>query len=182
MRVAAILLAAGQSRRFGRRNKLLATYQGKPLVSHAANAIRALKSDVLIAVTRSHELGELLPDFQRAAPPANLPQSASLHVGIKAAKLEGAEMALIVLGDMPNVTPALLRALVERTSDKAGTAATDGANVLPPACFPKSLFTQLAKVDGDKGAREVIARLPRAQRVLASPEELRDIDEPADLY
>ena len=159
---------------------MLAMYKGKPLVSHAADAIRALKPDLLIAVTRAKDVEDLLPDFQCVSPPSNAPQSASLRVGIRAAKLEGADRALVVLGDMPNITPSLLRALVERTSDAAATA-TDGAKTLPPACFPKNMFAQLARVDGDKGAREIIKRLSKTQHVLARAEDLRDIDVPAAL-
>jgi len=50
-RVAAIILAAGQSRRMGALNKLLAEIDGKPMVAHAADAALASRAEPVIVVT-----------------------------------------------------------------------------------------------------------------------------------
>ncbi|MEM9348992.1 MAG: nucleotidyltransferase family protein [Pseudomonadota bacterium] len=181
MRLAAILLAAGRSQRFGTEDKLLATYKGRPLVSHAADAIRALRPTSMIAVLSSEAVATLLPDFQRSCPKPGLPQSASLIAGVKAALSARADKALIVLGDMPNVTPALLKELVKRADDDHATAATDGQTSQPPVCFPRGMLGKLLDSSGDQGARELITMLPTSQLVHTSVQELKDVDEQIDL-
>ena len=54
---AALVLAAGQSRRMGRYNKLLALVDGKPMVRHVVDAALASKADPVIVVT-GHEPGQ----------------------------------------------------------------------------------------------------------------------------
>ncbi len=178
---AAVLLAAGASRRFGPEDKLLALWHGRPLVTHAAEALRASGLSPLIAVTASPDIAGLLAGFAVVAPDRPDPeQSDSLRAGIAEARRRGAQAALVALGDMPGVTPDLLRAVAARAT-AAPAAATDGTRAMPPACFPAALFGALLAATGDRGARPLLAALPDAQRVPAPPEALRDIDTQADL-
>ena len=50
-RVAAILLAAGLSRRFGARNKLLAGIEGQPLIRRTAEALLGSRARPVVVVT-----------------------------------------------------------------------------------------------------------------------------------
>ncbi len=68
--IVGLLMAAGQSRRFGSADKLLAVYQGRQLVSHAAAAISAIV-DRLIAVTTNAEVVAALPQNFEIMPQAN---------------------------------------------------------------------------------------------------------------
>ena len=179
---AAVLLAAGASRRFGAADKLLAGLRGRPLVAHAAAALRQSGLAPLIAVTTNPQVAALLPEFRIVRPDLPDPaQSDSLRAGIAAARALGAARVVVALGDMPDVPPDLLRAVAARATDTLPAAATDGARVLPPACFPAALFDALLVARGDRGARGLLAGLPEAQRVPAAPGALRDIDTPADL-
>ena len=63
MRTVGILLAAGQSRRFGPTDKLMAPLHGRPLVTYAAATLRAVAPDVLIAVTSSEIVAAELDGF-----------------------------------------------------------------------------------------------------------------------
>ena len=182
MRVAGLLLAAGRSHRFGAADKLLQPYRGRPLVVHAAEALRSAGLAPLVAVTASPRVAALLPDFDLAGPEAQkAAQSASLRAGILRAQALGAARVLVALGDMPDVPPALVRDVVARCTDDGPAAATDGVRPMPPACFPASFFPALLGMDGDRGAAHLLADLPPDRRVAALPAVLRDIDTPADL-
>lgn len=176
---AGVLLAAGASRRFGPADKLLADLHGKPLLLHAAAALRALSPDILIAVTRSDAVADLLSDFEIARPSMPDPaQGDSLKAGVALAQERGAGQVVITLGDMPFVTPDLIGAVVARASDTSPSATTDGTTLLPPACFPAAMFPQLLALSGDRGAGSLLRDLPEHARVRAPADILQDVDTP----
>src|ERR671918_1733453 len=107
-KVAALVLAAGQSRRMGQANKLLAPVDGRPMVAHAVDAMLASRADPVIVVT-GHQadavraaLGER-PVIWAHNPDYASGLSGSLAVGL-AALPEDAEGVVIGLGDMPRIT------------------------------------------------------------------------------
>jgi molybdenum cofactor cytidylyltransferase len=179
---AALLLAAGQSRRFGDADKLLAPLDGKPLVTHAADMLRFAGLAPLIAVTASDDVAALLEGFLTvplgAGPAA---QSRSLAAGIAAAEAEGADRVLVVLGDMPRVTADLVRDVVSRCPEGGAAAAFDGIRPMPPACFDRALFPALRDMTGDRGAAPILRALPPEALVTASSDLLIDIDTPEKL-
>lgn len=179
---AGILLAAGLSRRFGSEDKLLAPLDGKPLIAHAADALRALSPRMLIAVTRCERVAAQLPDFHIARPgSANAAQSDSLRAGVALADAVGAQRALIVLGDMPHVSADLMRQIVTRCTASLPSAASLGQRAQAPSCWPRASFPALLALQGDQGGRALLQNLPPDQLVRASSHQLRDIDTPADL-
>jgi molybdenum cofactor cytidylyltransferase len=102
-------------------------------------------------------------------------QSHSLHLAVAAAAEARASALLVTLADMPFVTAQH----IARIAATDGLAAShDGECPMPPALFPRALWSQLLATAGDAGARGL---LRTAKAVTASPEELRDIDLPADL-
>ena len=182
MRTAAILLAAGASRRFGAPDKLLAPFRRRPLVLWSAEALRATAPDMLIAVTGSDRVAALLPGFGIVAVPGpGTAQSDSLRAGVARAAELGADRALICLGDMPLVTADLLGEVLARCTQARGSAVLHGTRPMPPAAFPSALFPALLAVRGDRGARDLIAALPAEALVAAPPEQLADVDTPDDL-
>ena len=86
MTVAALLLAAGASRRFGADDKLLARVGGTALVAHAARSLHLPQVDIRIAVAASDAVAEILRDHDfrvvMVAPGQSL--SASLSAGMLA--------------------------------------------------------------------------------------------------
>jgi molybdenum cofactor cytidylyltransferase len=180
MRTLGVLLAAGQSRRFGAADKLLANYRGRALVSWAAGA---MEGDVgcaeLAVVTSSPEVACQLPRFTQLHLPAGLPMSLSFACAARHAQRVEADALLLVLGDMPAVTAALLRRLV---AQGASTACTHEGRRMPPALLVGAdIFSALDQQAGDHGARNVIAALPRQRLISISAEMARDIDYPDDL-
>jgi molybdenum cofactor cytidylyltransferase len=183
--IAAILLAAGQSRRFGEADKLLAPLAGEPLALHAARRIVELAPGRRIAVfdaidsPLARQLAAL--DFEIVANPnPERGLSHSLARGIGAATRGPAAAALICLADMPFFGTGHLRALLARfdAAQSPVVASSDGTTAMPPALFARALFGRLAVSDGDRGGK---ALLTGAALVTASADELADIDRPDDL-
>jgi molybdenum cofactor cytidylyltransferase len=161
--IAAIILAAGQSSRMGQ-HKLLLPLLGKPLLLHAvASAIAARCDDVLVVVGyRAEAVRQLLsgqpvrvlenPDYAQG-------QSTSMRAGI-AALAPQTEAALILLGDQPLVSPAILQRLMQAWRDTARpiVAPYYAGQRGNPVLFARALFPELLTVVGDQGGREVLQR------------------------
>ena len=191
MTVAAVVLAAGSSRRMGGANKLLADWNGRPLVAHAVAAVAASAAKPVLVVT-GHEAARIEaalagldvrfvhnPDFAQGL-------SASLKAGLGALAAEFVDGALICLGDMPKVSTATLNRLIE-TFEAGGkkaicAPAADGQRG-NPVLWPVDLFAALMAVSGDVGGRALLARhAERVQPVAADPGEIfTDVDTPAML-
>jgi len=183
---AGLLLAAGRSARFGTADKLLAPFRGRPLVAHAADALRGTPLDHRIAATADPRVAALLPGFAivgtaSGAPGTNLAsQSDSLRAGLARAQALGVDLILVTLGDMPLVTSALLAAILDRAALAGAAAATDGDLRSPPAAFGRAFFDALGATSGDRGAAAILAGLPH-QALVPAAGLLADIDTAGDL-
>jgi molybdenum cofactor cytidylyltransferase len=180
VRIAAALLAAGRASRFGS-NKLEAILDGTMLGTHAARALKSIESDWLMAVCNpAHtNITSALRDIgfdilENDAPEAGL--SHSLALAARAAERVGADALLIALADMPFVTSAHIRGLIEASGDHQGrrcAASACAARPMPPAIFPRAMFGALVKMTGDAGARSL---LREAVVVTTDSASLADID------
>jgi molybdenum cofactor cytidylyltransferase len=176
--IAVALLAAGRAQRFGS-DKLMADLDGIPLGLHSARNVDAAGFGWRFAVCSKgaaisqHFAAEGWAVLENAAPEDG--QSASLHLAVAAAMATEAEALLVVLADMPFVTPEHLRKVAATGTP---TASHDGRAPMPPALFPRTYWPQLLATKGDRGAATL---LKQAQWIEAAPEMLRDIDVPADL-
>ncbi len=174
-------MAAGQSTRFGKADKLLAPLGGQPLVSHAARALLSLQLDHYIAVVNDGGVERALPQFDVLHHQQNAPLSETIAAGVRRAIDLDVDRLLIALGDMPLVQPALLSEVLSRCKNQMASAATDGHHVSPPACFPKAKLPILTSLSGDRGAGLLIRDLPERQLVSAKTEQLVDVDTQRDL-
>jgi molybdenum cofactor cytidylyltransferase len=175
-RVAGLLLAAGRGSRFGG-DKLRTELDGVPLFHHAARTMAAVDLAWRFAVIAG---GSPPPGFDPVVnrdPAAG--QGRSLALGVTVARQAGADAVLVMLADMPCVSEAHLRRLLDRHlgSDTLVTSG-DGVTRMPPALFGRRWFPALEALTGDQGARDLIGR---AELVEAGAAELGDIDRPADL-
>ena len=185
--VAAIILAAGASQRMGQPKQLL-DWHGQPLiraVAQAALASQARPVSVVLggAGTAVAEALHGLPLAVVENPHYASGQSSSLRAGIAAL---GAEVpaALVLLGDQPFVTPAIIDTLIAAWREQPSPiiAPTFGGQRGHPVLFDRSVFGELLAVAGDQGARSIMAAKPERIRVLAfaNQQALIDIDTQAE--
>lgn len=174
-RVAVVLLAAGESRRFGPGDKLLAELDGKPLAAHAADTLAGIGFGSLIAVCSSDPVAALLAGRGFAVVRNDRPgegQSRSIRLGVEAAG--DVDAVLIALADMPFVSAAQYRRLFAVHEEV--TASSLVGVPMPPVLFGRARFGSLKALTSDHGAK---ALLGGAVLVEATAGELADIDTPA---
>ena len=188
--VAAVILAAGRSTRMGGPNKLLAELGGKPLVRIVTEQALASKAQGVIVVT-GHQADEVQkalrglkvtfahnPDFAEGL-------AGSVKAGI-AAVPQTADGAVICLGDMPLIDAHLIDRLVETFAPDRGNLivvpVSDGRRG-NPVLWSRRFFNELMTLDGDIGARHLIAK--HSEAVAEVPVEghgaFLDIDTPQAL-
>jgi molybdenum cofactor cytidylyltransferase len=183
--LAGIVLAAGAATRFGG-PKQLARVGGATLVARAARLALATCPSGVVIVTGAHApaveagVADLPVGIVR-----NLQWSAgiagSIRCGLDALPAE-AGACLVLLCDQPTIDEAdigeLLRAW-RASPDRAAAAHYAGASGVP-AIFPASTWPALRAIEGDRGAKGLLAGLPDVSAV-AMPHAALDVDTPADL-
>ena len=161
--VAAVVLAAGQSRRMGSVNKLLEPVDGEPLIRRTVSSIVNSGAQSVIVVT-GHEGDRVKAalsglDVTFASNPDYADGlSTSLKVGLSRVPPQ-CDGAVICLGDMPNLSTPHIDALIAAYRPEAGQAI-----VVPvhkgkrgnPVLWDKRFFEGISEVSGDVGARHLI--------------------------
>lgn len=184
----AIVMAAGQSRRMGKQNKLLADFNGKPMVRHVVEAAIASQLDkVIVVVGFEAELVKaaltgLSCEFVENKNFAD-GMSTSLVRGISAlSKDTGA--ALVLLGDMPFVKREEINKMLGGRDQglERITVATSSGKRGNPVLWPARFFEDLMRIEGDVGARHIIgAHADLVDEVEIGDAAGEDIDTPTAL-
>ncbi len=161
--VGAVLLAAGRSSRMGGPNKLLARFDGVPLVRHSAERLAASGATGVVAVI-GHQAAEMRralaaakveivvnPDFESGL-------ASSLKAGIRhlPATLDG---VLVSLADMPGVTVHDYDRMIAEFRKHGGRAiirATAEGKRGNPVILPSALLSRVEELEGDTGARHLV--------------------------
>jgi molybdenum cofactor cytidylyltransferase len=188
--IAAVILAAGRSTRMGGPNKLLAELNGKPLVRIVTEQVLASKASSVIVVT-GHQAAEVEkalaglkvkfvrnPDFV-----AGLASSVKTGIGAVPPNADG---AVVCLGDMPLIDARLIDRLIEAFAPDRGNliaVPVSDSRRGNPVLWSRRFFDELMSLDGDIGARHLIAR--HGEAVAEVPVEghgaFLDIDTPEAL-
>lgn len=188
--IAAVVLAGGRSRRFGR-DKLSELVDGRPLLAHAVVSVRAAADEVIVVAG----VGELPVSLEGARVVHDpLPFEgplAGLAVGLRASE---SPVAIVIGGDMPSLQPAVARALLDRLVSGAADAAIleqeGGQRPLPLAIRrePALAVAERLLERGERSLRALIAALgavevPATEWRAVDPDgrSVRDIDSPDDL-
>jgi len=188
--VAGIVLAAGRSTRMGGPNKLLEEINGKALVRMATEHALASRARPVIVVTghQKERVERALsglpvtfvhnPDFAEGL-------STSLKAGIAAvpAEMDG---AVVCLGDMPQVSAALIDRLITVFDPERGALVaipTIAGKRRNPVLWSRRFFPDLMAVEGDVGARHLIGGYGEAVVEVPVEDEaaLTDVDTPEAL-
>ncbi len=188
--VHALVLAAGGGTRLGG-GKLLLPWRGRPILAHTLAAVLAsgvVDGPTLVlghdATVVKEAVAHEYPDNNGLSILVNSAwakgQSTSLRCGVRSIKDSHPDAAavMVVLGDQPSVRPATLRRLAA-AHRQAALADPDHPATAPryrgrrgnPVILSSCLFDAVESVQGDKGARGILAEL--GDRVL-----LVDVDDP----
>jgi molybdenum cofactor cytidylyltransferase len=185
--IAGVILAAGAARRFGTQ-KLLVPLGGRPLVQHVIDAANAscLEDIVLVVGTNADDLvTELDTGRTRVVrnPDPTRGLASSLQTGLRSLD-QSLHAALVLLGDMPGVTTALIDELVARGRETRASAVASvwRGRRSPPVVLHKSMWPAALALDGDVGMREVLAGRDDVVEVDVTPAlgALDDVDTPED--
>ena len=185
-RIGCIVLAAGRSRRYGRTriNKLLLTIAGAPLITHVLRAVAGAGIGPVVIVTghqRQH-----VERVVRAQRGRHWPlrfnrhhlqgMASSLQCGLRAmpAQIDG---VVVCLADMPGVSAALIARLAAayRPGDDAVIPTVAGRRG-NPVLLGRALFTDVASLSGDQGARPLLQASTHLRFIEADAGASRDID------
>lgn len=184
--VAAVILAAGASTRLGR-PKLLLPHHGVPLLRRAVDtAVAGGCGEVVVVLGADHEeYRPLLAGLPvRTVVNAEYRQgmSSSIRAGVEAVS-DHAQGAVILLADQPFIDAGIVRRLIETyhsSGMKIVTCQYGGVRGVP-TLFDRALFLELLILEGDQGARQVMATYPRHVTAVEIPAAAaRDVDTPDD--
>jgi CTP:molybdopterin cytidylyltransferase MocA len=190
MPVAAIVLAAGASRRLGQPKQLL-LYHGETMIERAIRlAAEAGAAPVIAVLGAQHEsIGAAIPTgFALAVLNSSWEQgiASSIHAGLRAIEEKAPQASgVLILGcDQPRLTAGHLCALIAACAAQPAPAIAASAYAGTcgvPAVFPSAVLASLWALRGDQGARALLMQPPCKLIALPFPGGEIDIDVPADL-
>jgi molybdenum cofactor cytidylyltransferase len=186
-RIAAIILAAGGSRRLGTPKQLLCI-DGESLVRRAARVALASRCRAVFVVLGAHAaavgaeldglpLGRVTNRAWREG------MGSSIRAGIASvARDRSFDAALLLLADQPGVTAALIDRLANEldAGDADLVACTYAGTVGAPALFARRYFPALQALRGDRGAKSVLLAHADAVVQVPFPAAALDVDTHAD--
>ena len=183
LRIGAVILAAGDARRFGGR-KQLATLDGKGLLEHVvALALSAELSPVAVVVppwlpAPTGPANAALHWVHNRSPELGL--SHSLRLGFGALPTD-VEAAVILLGDQPRVPVGDLRALIAARGRRPIIGLRAQGRTAPPLLVERSHFRIVDEARGDMGLRDVLRLHPDWVVAIEVEAHSPDVDTPDDL-
>lgn len=186
MTVAGLVLAAGGGSRYGR-PKALVDLGGRLLVERAADTLRAAGVPEIVVV-----LGAAAAEIRASADlrgarlvdnpdwPTGL--ASSLRAGLGALATGPADAAVVMLADMPGVTPEAVRRVTAGAAAQTLTIAGYAGRNAHPVVLGRDHWAGVAALaTGDAGARPYLRLHPPAVVDCTGIADPADVDRPADL-
>lgn len=188
MKTALVMLAAGQSRRFGGL-KQLALFRGQPMVCHSLSQLPTSADNYyLVLGAQWQKIAKVVQDKSPrsvellVAPDWQLGLGHSLRFAIS--QLEPAiERVMICLADQVALKPHDYEALLALSEQHPGctVAAYYRHSLGVPAIFCRAEFSALMQLSGDKGAKALLNQNPDKVIQCDLPQAAIDIDTQQDL-
>jgi molybdenum cofactor cytidylyltransferase len=188
-RIAAVILAAGGSSRFGQPKQLL-TYRGETLVRRAVRAAKeAGCAPVVVIVGESGPA--IRPELQETT--ALMIENPEWQRGLGTSVRRGTQFVIesapdidalaLMVCDQPLVESSTIAGLVaEQEKTRKPIVASSYSDTLGvPALFDRSCFAALLALPDDSGAKSVIEARPDDVASVSFEAGAIDIDTPADL-
>jgi molybdenum cofactor cytidylyltransferase len=173
---------------------LLPLSDGQPIIAHTIRNAASLEPAELVVVIRPDlpELSDAIVGTRFAAPNIkcvpnpHYQQGMGTSLAVGVAVLNGQiEAALVMLGDMPYVSPGIVEALVAAYVGecKLITIPVYGNAVGPPTLFARQTFPDLLGLQGEVGGRQLLTMYPGSACLVRFTEEDRppDLDTPEDI-
>jgi molybdopterin-guanine dinucleotide biosynthesis protein A len=175
------VLAGGLGRRIGG-DKAIVELEGRPLLDYPLQAMLAVFDEVAVLAKADTALPEL---DQRVAVWLEDDEPRHPLVGVvQALRLASGSPVVVLAGDMPFVSEALIRALATADANGRPAVVARGGGVrLQPLCarYEPAALTQLDGFDPTARARAVIAALDPVILEVADEDLLINVNSPEDL-
>ena len=180
-----VVPAAGRGSRFGGpRHKLEQAFDGGTVLG--ATVRRAIESQLPVIVVTTAALAPVVARLIAtrdivvlSGGEAARGMGYSIAAGV--AERSGASGWLVLPADMPLVKPGSLLAVASALEQHPVVFAQHRGRRGHPVGFAAELYSELILLDGDEGARRLVARYPAHGEELDDPGVLLDVDTPADL-
>ena len=183
-----VIMAAGASTRFGKPKQLL-QYRGKTLLDHAVNEAINTKADAVVLI-----LGKNADMFQKEIDKEKVRvvinkdweegMASSVRLGLNTLLKSKPYMDAVIfmVCDQPHISSSVLNELIitQQKTTKQIVTCNYGGSIGPPALFHKKYFKELAKLNGDVGARNIIQQNMHDVATIQFPEGKIDIDTKED--
>jgi len=180
--IAVMILAAGQSTRFGPENKLLHLIDDTSVILHTVKVALSASAKEVIVVT-GHDAQAIEVELDGTA--VRTVRNATPHAGMGTSLAAGAnavrslpDAVMIMLGDMPMVKPETLRQVASKFDPDSGpdiiVPVHDGRRG-HPVLFGATYLPMLCALTGDTGARAILRDHPERVRAV-------NVDDPGTLY
>lgn len=187
--IAAIVLAAGESKRMGKVNKLLVEIDGVPIIKRVIDAIRGGGVNRIYVVTgfENKRVESCLSDERLTYiynENFNQGMGTSLAVGVREIVVDDFDGILVCLSDLPRLNSEIVELLVREFYENG-----ENKIVVPtfrgrrghPVIFPKRYHKSLERLKGDEGARRLIQRESVLEFESGDDSIIRDLDTLKDI-
>ena len=164
--VAALILAAGSSRRSGSTNKLLHHYCGKPMVCSVVESVTgsAVVDSLIVTGHQSERVVQAVESYGvNTCHCAGFMNGMAHSIATGLSQLQSYDAVLVCLGDMPHISSSIIDLIISASSDSL----TDKI-IVPvhqgrrgnPVMIGRAFFDSLLQNEGDSGARNLIKMYP----------------------
>ena len=181
-KVSVLILSAGNSSRLGS-PKQLVEFEGQTLIERITETALSISEEVLIVLGGNSEL--ILPNLKRFEeaisiiynPDWQQGMGTSIRLGVEKL-VDKSDIIVILLSDQPFISKVLLQNMLQTYANSQNpiVACVYNNTLGVPIVFNKSVFLDLLKLSGDKGAKSFLHLYEDKISVIDFPEGIIDID------
>ncbi|BCU68185.1 4-diphosphocytidyl-2C-methyl-D-erythritol kinase [Sulfolobales archaeon HS-7] len=154
MQIGVVVLAAGQSKRFGS-NKMLAEIRGVPIIKWTLSIYQGFERVIIVGKDAGKMLELLKNEVVIYNPTYEKGMSTSLKLGIKF--FHDKHGILVALGDMPFIKRETVSKILGSFSLECSAVVPVYSNIPGnPVLLGKRIFQSVLTLEGDRGAKKLL--------------------------